>query len=158
MKQLWLLIGLLIGLVPPVSAVEALSEEDFDKIQVFLAETAAVSDEEYTLGEIAELQGNDPNLVDRIVSLKVGRSPLPGQKSDSHSLSAALRSTLPQGRYRQVGLPINDTVKVYRAALKVPEKILKKQYWPSSTTAIQTRTFNPSHWLRSTMCFYPVES
>ncbi|MEC7217389.1 MAG: hypothetical protein VXW44_05845, partial [SAR324 cluster bacterium] len=79
MKQLWLLIGLLIGLVLPVSAVEALSEEDFDKIQVFLAETAAVSDEEYTLGEIAELQGNDPNLVDRIAGLKVGRSPLPGR-------------------------------------------------------------------------------
>ena len=42
MKHLWLLIGLLIGFVLPVSAVEALSEEDFDKIQVFLAETAAV--------------------------------------------------------------------------------------------------------------------
>ena len=46
MKHLWLLIGLLIGLVLPVSAVEALSEEDLDKIQVFLVETAAVSDEE----------------------------------------------------------------------------------------------------------------
>ena len=32
MKQLWLLIGLLIGFVLPVSAVEALSEEDFDFI------------------------------------------------------------------------------------------------------------------------------
>ena len=105
MKHLWLLIGLLIGLVLPVSAVEALSEEDFDKIQVFLAETAAVSDEEYTLGEIAELQGNDPNLVDRIAGLKGGPLSAAGQKSDSHSLSAALPSTLPQGRYRQVGLP-----------------------------------------------------
>ena len=46
MKHLWLLIGLLIGFVLPVSAVEVLSEEDFDKIQIFLAETAAVSDEE----------------------------------------------------------------------------------------------------------------
>jgi len=104
MKNLWLLIGLLIGFALPVSAVEALSEEDYDKIQVFLAETAAVSDEEYTLGEIAELQGNDPNLVDRIAGLKVGRSPLPGRNL-SHSLPTALPSTLPQGRYRQVGLP-----------------------------------------------------
>ena len=122
MKHLWLLIGLLIGLVLPVSAVEALSEEDFDKIQVFLAETAAVSDEEYTLSEIAELQGNDPNLVDHIAGLEVGRSPLPGR-----NLTVTRSLLLSRLRFHKVDIdklvfPNNDTVKVYRAALKVPGK------------------------------------
>ena len=126
MKHLWLLIGLLIGLVLPVSAVEALSEEDFDKIQVFLAETAAVSDEEYTLGEIAELQGNDPNLVDRIAGLKVGRSPLPGR-----NLTVTRSLLLSRLRFHKVDIdklvfPNNDTVKVYRAALKVPGKDIEE--------------------------------
>ena len=126
MKNLWLLIGLLIGFALPVSAVEALSEEDYDKIQVFLAETAAVSDEEYTLGEIAELQGNDPNLVDRIAGLKVGRSPLPGR-----NLTVTRSLLLSRLRFHKVDIdklvfPNNDTVKVYRAALKVPGKDIEE--------------------------------
>ena len=126
MKYLWLLVCLLIGFALPLSAVEALSEEDLDKIQVFLAETAAVSDEEYTLGEIAELQGNDPSLVDRIASLKVGRSPLPGR-----NLTVTRSLLLSRLRFHKVDIdklvfPNNDMVKVYRAALKVPGKDIEE--------------------------------
>ncbi len=126
MKYLWLLVCLLIGSVLPLSAVEALSEEDFDKIQVFLAETAAVSDVEYTLGEIAKLQGNDPSFVDRIAGLKVGRSPLPGR-----NLTITRSLLLSRLRFHKVDtnklvFPNNETVRVYRAALKVPGKDIEE--------------------------------
>ena len=126
MKYLWLLICLLIGSVLPLSAVEALSEEDFDKIQVFLAETAAVSDVEYTLGEIAKLQGNDPSFVDRIAGLKVGRSPLPGR-----NLTITRSLLLSRLRFHKVDtnklvFPNNETVRVYRAALKEPGKDIEE--------------------------------
>ena len=126
MKYLWLLVCLLIVSVLPLSAVEALSEEDFDKIQVFLAETAAVSDVEYTLGEIAKLQGNDPSFVDRIAGLKVGRSPLPGR-----NLTITRSLLLSRLRFHKVDtnklvFPNNETVRVYRAALKVPGKDIEE--------------------------------
>ena len=126
MKYLWLLVCLLIGFALPLSAVEALSEEDLDKIQVFLAETAAVSDVEYTLGEIAKLQGNDPSFVDRIAGLKVGRSPLPGR-----NLTVTRSLLLSRLRFHKVDtnkliFPNNETVRVYRAALKVPGKDIEE--------------------------------
>lgn len=126
MKHLWLLVGLLVGFALPVSAVEALSEGDFDKIRVFLAETAAVSGDEYTLGEIAELQGNDSALVERIAQLEVGRSPLPGR-----NLTVTRSLLLSRLRFHKVDIdklvfPNNDTVKVYRAALKVLGKDIEE--------------------------------
>jgi flagella basal body P-ring formation protein FlgA len=126
MKHLWLLVGLLVGFALPVSAVEALSEGDFDKIRVFLAETAAVSGDEYTLGEIAELQGNDSAVVERIAQLEVGRSPLPGR-----NLTVTRSLLLSRLRFHKVDIdklvfPNNDTVKVYRAALKVLGKDIEE--------------------------------
>lgn len=120
MKRLLLLGGLLLALVGPVSAVEALSEEALDQIRVRLSETAAVAEDEYTLGDIAQLEGNDPSQIERLEQLVMGRSPLPGR-----NLTVTRSLLLSRLRFHKVNtdqlvFPDNEVIKVYRAALKVP--------------------------------------
>ena len=53
---------------------------DEQQIKVFLPQSSVINSDEYRLGEIAQLEGEDVLLLEKISQTVIGRSPLPGRK------------------------------------------------------------------------------
>jgi len=50
------------------------------QIKIFLPQSSVINSDEYLLGEIAQLEGEDYILLDRLAKVIIGRAPLPGRK------------------------------------------------------------------------------
>jgi flagella basal body P-ring formation protein FlgA len=121
MKWLPLLGGLLL-LASPLWGADALLQEDPDKIRISMAESATVPNDEYTLGEIAQIESADFNASERISQLAMGRSPLPGR-----NLTVTRSLLLSRLRFHRVDVEKldfvgNDVTQIHRAALKIQGK------------------------------------
>lgn len=91
-----------------------------DRIQVFLKEAVVVESNQYTLGEVARLEGIDIYLIERLAQIKIGRSPLPGKTLvvTRSLILSKLRSH--RINTRRLVFPGSESGKVQRAALKIP--------------------------------------
>jgi flagella basal body P-ring formation protein FlgA len=112
--------SLLICLLIPGTLLAAKREyAEEQKIRILFPETALVEGEEYSLSEIATLEGADFALVERAGKVKIGRSPLPGRKltvTRSLVLSRLRSAKLDPER---LDFPQSESTQVMRAALKV---------------------------------------
>jgi len=53
---------------------------DEQQIKIFLPQSSVINSDEYRLGEISQLEGEDFLLLEKISQTVIGRSPLPGRK------------------------------------------------------------------------------
>ncbi|MBF0278180.1 MAG: flagellar basal body P-ring formation protein FlgA [SAR324 cluster bacterium] len=51
---------------------------DYEQVQIFLSEESIVEKSDYTLAEIANVEGADPVFLEKLANVVMGRSPLPG--------------------------------------------------------------------------------
>lgn len=86
-----------------------------DVVAVRVLPSAEVSGEVFTLGEVAELDGFDLDLVRRVAAVELGRSPRPGQgrRLSASYLRSRLRGEVDLERVR---LDVPDGARVTRAA------------------------------------------
>ena len=105
------------------SSITALSaEKNFSlsqKVKILLPQTSVINSDEYTLGEIAQIEGENILLLDKLSEISIGRSPLPGRK-------LTVTKSLIFSRLRSKGINIKhlifpgfDTTVIQRAALKI---------------------------------------
>jgi flagella basal body P-ring formation protein FlgA len=79
--------------------------------RVQISESVAIDDEEILLGRIADIQGDDPLLVDKLGTTVLGRLPLPGQRRE-------LEAGFLKMRLKQNGCDLSELV------LLLPPKVV----------------------------------
>jgi flagellar basal body P-ring formation protein FlgA len=129
-----------------LAAVPANARTDGTPLRIDLAETARVDGDQILLGQIARLHGGDAALIERLNSLDVGRSPMPGhsRRVDTRHLKLRLkRQGLAAGSVRFTGV---NTVTVTRQALRIARERIEAvvgdwvwahQPWPREQVRIR---------------------
>ena len=89
------------------------------QIKILLPQSSVINSDKYTLGEIAQIEGENILLPDKLTKISMGRSPLPGRK-------LTVTRSLIQSRLRSKGINVKhmvfpgfDTTVLKRAALKI---------------------------------------
>jgi len=89
------------------------------QIKILLPQSSVINSEEYKLGEIAQIEGENILLLDKLTGINIGRSPMPGRK-------LTVTRSLILSRLRSKGINVKhiifpgfDSTVIQRAALKI---------------------------------------
>jgi flagella basal body P-ring formation protein FlgA len=93
--------------------------------RVNVSSMAQVDGEHIVLGEIAKIEGNDPDLTKRIRGVVIGRAPLPGRKREIQA--SLVKRRLKQNRIDpdQLLLNIPDQIIVERSFIEIKQEKIK---------------------------------
>ncbi|MCS5553057.1 MAG: hypothetical protein NZ878_07110, partial [SAR324 cluster bacterium] len=50
------------------------------QVKILLPQSSVINSDKYTLGEIAQIEGENILLLDKLTEITIGRSPLPGRQ------------------------------------------------------------------------------
>ena len=95
---------------------------DEQQIKVFLPPSSVINSEEYRLGEIAQLEGEDVLLLEKISQTVIGRSPLPGRKLTVTRSLILSRLRSQKINIKRFVFPGSESSSIQRAALKITGK------------------------------------
>ena len=89
------------------------------QVKILLPQSSVINSDEYTLGEIAQIEGENIMMLDKLTEITIGRSPLPGR-------NLTVTRSLILSRLRSKGINVKhldfpgfDTTIIQRAALKI---------------------------------------
>jgi len=89
------------------------------QVKILLPQSSVINSDEYTLGEIAQIEGENILMLDKLTEITIGRSPLPGR-------NLTVTRSLILSRLRSKGINVKhldfpgfDTTIIQRAALKI---------------------------------------
>ena len=89
------------------------------QVKILLPQSSVINSDEYTLGEIAQIEGENILMLDKLTEITIGRSPLPGR-------NLTVTRSLILSRLRSKGINVKhldfpgfDTTVIQRAALKI---------------------------------------
>ena len=91
-------------------------------IKIYLPQSSVIDSDEYRLGEISQIEGEDVLLIERISETVIGRSPLPGRK-----LTVTRSLIISRLRFHKINIksfvfPGSVSSSIQRAALKITGK------------------------------------
>ena len=89
------------------------------QIKIFLPQSSVINSDEYRLGEIAQLEGEDFILLDRLAKVVIGRAPLPGRKLTVTRSLILSRLRSHKVNIKKFVFPGSDSTSIQRAALKI---------------------------------------
>jgi len=92
---------------------------DEQQIKVFLPPSSVINSDEYRLGEIAQLEGEDVLLLEKISQTVIGRSPLPGRKLTVTRSLILSRLRSQKINIKRFVFPGSESSSIQRAALKI---------------------------------------
>ncbi len=95
---------------------------DEQQIKVFLPPSSVIDSDEYRLGEIAQLEGEDVLLLEKISQTVIGRSPLPGRKLTVTRSLILSRLRSQKINIKRFVFPGSESSSIQRAALKITGK------------------------------------
>ena len=95
---------------------------DQQQIKVFLPPSSVINSDEYRLGEIAQLEGEDVLLLEKISQTVIGRSPLPGRKLTVTRSLILSRLRSQKINIKRFVFPGSESSSIQRAALKITGK------------------------------------
>ena len=95
---------------------------DEQQIKVFLPPSSVINSDEYRLGEIAQLEGEDVLLLEKISQTVIGRSPLPGRKLTVTRSLILSRLRSQKINIKRFVFPGSESSTIQRAALKITGK------------------------------------
>ena len=116
-NHLFLLI--LFILIPSVAFADDKKNSENHKIKIFLPESSVIEGQEYQLGEIAKIEGEDIILIEKIGKIVIGRSPLPGRKLTVTRSLIVSRLRSKKINIKKIFFPGSNSSIVQRAALKI---------------------------------------
>ena len=89
------------------------------QVKILLPQSSVINSDEYTLGEIAQIEAENILLLDKLAEITIGRSPLPGRK-------LTVTRSLILSRLRSKGINVKNltfpgfgSTVIHRAALKI---------------------------------------
>ncbi len=94
--------------------------------KIIMPPSSVIDDEEYSLGEISNIEGDDALLVEKMRQTIIGRSPLPGRKltvTRSLILSRLRSQKIKTGN---IVFPGSESSSIQRAALKIAGKDIEQ--------------------------------
>lgn len=110
---------LLLLLCSGTASANAKNFADAQQIKILLPQSSVINGEQYRLGEIAQIEGGDALLLEKLAKIIIGRSPLPGREiTVTRSLILTRLRTQPV-KTKQFVFPGLDSTSIKRAALKI---------------------------------------
>ena len=91
-------------------------------IKIFLPQSSIINSDEYRLGEISQIEGEDVLLMERIRETVIGRSPLPGRKLTITRSLIISRLRSKKINIKSFVFPGSESSSIQRAALKITGK------------------------------------
>jgi len=88
-------------------------------IKIFLPQSSVINSDEYRLGEISQIEGEDVLLLEKISKTVIGRSPLPGRKLTVTRSLILSRLRSQKINVKRFVFPGSESSSIQRAALKV---------------------------------------
>ena len=95
---------------------------DEQLIKIFLPQSSVINSNEYRLGEISQIEGEDVLLLEKISKTVIGRSPLPGRKLTVTRSLILSRLRSHKINVKRFVFPGSESSIIQRAALKVTGK------------------------------------
>ena len=95
---------------------------DEQLIKIFLPQSSVINSNEYRLGEISQIEGEDVLLLEKISKTVIGRSPLPGRKLTVTRSLILSRLRSQKINVKRFVFPGSESSSIQRAALKVTGK------------------------------------
>jgi len=92
---------------------------DEQLIKIFLPQSSVINSDEYRLGEISQIEGEDVLLLEKISKTVIGRSPLPGRKLTVTRSLILSRLRSQKINVKRFVFPGSESSSIQRAALKV---------------------------------------
>jgi len=92
---------------------------DNQKINIILPHFTVIEGDEYRLGEIAQIEGEDILLIEKIGKIVIGRAPLPGRKLTVTRSLIVSRLRLNKINIKKLVFPSSSSSIIQRAALKI---------------------------------------
>ena len=92
---------------------------DEQLIKIFLPQSSVINSDEYRLGEISQIEGEDVLLLEKISKTVIGRSPLPGRKLTVTRSLILSRLRSQKINVKRFVFPGSESSSIHRAALKV---------------------------------------
>ena len=89
------------------------------QIKIFLSQSSVVNSDKYLLGEIAQLEGEDYILLDKLAKVIIGRAPLPGRELTVTRSLILSRLRSHKVNINKLVFPGSDSTSIKRAALKI---------------------------------------
>lgn len=115
---------LLIGTIFLVTGVSSTFAIDIDTIEIRVLPESVVYGEYYVLGDIAEMDGFDVELIQKLAKAQIGKSPLPGKSYllTRGQIENRLRNKAPD---HKIKLVMPERPMISRAAIKITKEQLK---------------------------------
>ena len=92
---------------------------DEQLIKIFLPQSSVINSDEYRLGEISQIEGEDVLLLEKISKTVIGLSPLPGRKLTVTRSLILSRLRSQKINVKRFVFPGSESSSIHRAALKV---------------------------------------
>ena len=96
------------------------------QIKIFLPHSSVIDSDEYRLGEIAQLEGEDVLLLEKLAQIVIGRAPLPGRKLTVTRSLILSRLRSHKFNIKKIVFPGSDSSAIQRAALKISGKDIEQ--------------------------------
>ena len=89
------------------------------QVKILLPQSSVINSDEYTLGEIAQIEGENILMLDKLTEIIIGKSPLPGRNL-TVTRSLILSRLRSKGiNVKHLDFPGSDKTVIQRAALKI---------------------------------------
>jgi len=115
----YLLITILVLFYPLASFSIETKKSETQQIKIFLPQSSVIEEDEYSLGEIAEIVCENASLMEKISNVVIGRSPLPGRKLTVTRSLILSRLRSQKVNIKILSFPGSDSSIIHRAALKI---------------------------------------
>jgi flagella basal body P-ring formation protein FlgA len=120
------------------------SSPDDQLIKIFLPQSSVINSDEYRLGEISQIEGEDVLLMEKIRETVIGRSPLPGRKLTITRSLIISRLRSQKINIKSFVFPGSESSSIQRAALKITGKdidqvVLKHIYEANNNEDLKPR-------------------
>ena len=118
----YLFLALLVFLFPLKGVPFENKISEAQQIKIFLPDSTVIDGDEYQLGEIAQIEGEDFSSLEKIRKIVVGRAPLPGRKLTVTSSLILSRLRSKKINTKNIIFPGSNSSIIQRAALKISGK------------------------------------
>ncbi len=122
----YILISFLVLFLPLVSFPIEIKIPENQQIKILLPQSTVIDNDEYSLGEIAEILCENVSLYDKISKVIIGRAPLPGRKLTVTRSLIISRLRSQKVNTKKISFPRSDSSIIHRAALKISGKDIEE--------------------------------
>ena len=101
-------------------------QSESQQIKIFLPQSSVVDSDEYRLTDISQIEGEDPQFLEKLGEIIIGRAPLPGRKLTVTRSLILSRLRSKKINIKNIVFPGSESSSIQRAALKISGKDIEQ--------------------------------